>query len=402
MTLTRQHPLAPKEWRLLASLYGTQCLGLMFFVVAMVAILRERGAGMDTIGQVYLLGMVWPLKVLWAPWIDRYAIGRLGHYRGWLLLTQGGLVAGLVAIGCYDVQNDFGLVYALCLASAVLSATQDIALDGLACRLLPPGQRGLGNGLQIAGGLVGNLVGGGLMLMLYPTLGWRGCAWILAALTAVSLAQLLAYREPALPVARRSASYGRLLAFWRTPARKRWLVLLLVYPVSSATAYSILMPALVDAGWTLERIGLVVNVLGSIAGVGAALLCGRLLARIGRRQALLGAAGLQLLGVLGIGLPAMGVDSPVAVGAAVVLYFLLYNPAATVLATLMMDQASADSPATDYTLQYSLSQGFVMAMTAAGATLSTDLGYGGVVLLSAALAVLAIGASAWLYRGNAV
>lgn len=401
MTPILQPPLAPREWRLLASLYGTQCLGLMFFVVAMVAILRERGAGMDTIGQVYLLGMVWPLKVLWAPWIDRYAIGRLGHYRGWLLLTQGGLVAGLVAIGCYDVQDDFGLVYALCLASAVLSATQDIALDGLACRLLPPTQRGLGNGLQIAGGLVGNLVGGGLMLMLYPTLGWRGCAWVLAGLTAVSLAQLLAYREPERPIARRRASYGRLLAFWQTPARKRWLALLLVYPVSSATAYSILMPALVDAGWTLARIGLVVNVFGSIAGVGAALLCGKLLARIGRRQALLGAAGLQLLGVAGIGLPALGVDSPVAVGAAVVLYFLLYNPAATVLATLMMDQASPDSPATDYTLQYSLSQGFVMAMTAAGATLSISLGYGGVVLLSAALAVVAIAASAWLYRANA-
>ena len=90
-----------------------------------------------------------------------------------------------------------------------------------------------------------------------------------------------------------------------------------------------------------------------------------------------------------------------AVGAAVVLYFLLYNPAATVLATLMMDQASPDSPATDYTLQYSLSQGFVMAMTAAGATLSISLGYGGVVLLSAALAVVAIAASAWLYRANA-
>ena len=64
MTPILQPPLAPREWRLLASLYGTQCLGLMFFVVAMVAILRERGAGMDTIGQVYLLGMVWPLKVL--------------------------------------------------------------------------------------------------------------------------------------------------------------------------------------------------------------------------------------------------------------------------------------------------------------------------------------------------
>ena len=47
-----------RAWRLLASLYSTQFLGLMFFVVAMAAILRERGASLDTIGLVYLLSLI--------------------------------------------------------------------------------------------------------------------------------------------------------------------------------------------------------------------------------------------------------------------------------------------------------------------------------------------------------
>lgn len=382
-----------RAWRLLASLYSTQFLGLMFFVVAMAAILRERGASLDTIGLVYLLGMVWPLKALWAPWIDRYAIGRRGHYRGWLLLTQGGMVLCLALIGVLDLQADFTSIYLLCLATSLLSATQDIAVDGLACRLLTPADRGFGNGLQIGGGLVGNLVGGGAMLMLYPTIGWMGCCLALAALTSVSWLQLLRYQEPTWPRPAQPGGYSRLIGFWRGPGRMRLLLLLLIYPAGSALAYSIVMPALVDAGWTLESIGLIVNVLGSLAGLAAALAYGRLLRRYSRRRAMVAAALLQWLGIAGLALPAMGWGGSVVAGAAVVAYFLLYNPAATVLATLMMDQSSQASPATDYTLQVSLSQCFVMVLTSAGAMLAGRIGYGGVIGVAVILALLAAIAS---------
>lgn len=391
-----------RAWRLLASLYSTQFLGLMFFVVAMAAILRERGASLDTIGLVYLLGMVWPLKALWAPWIDRYAIGRRGHYRGWLLFTQGGMVLCLALIGVLDLQADFTSIYLLCLATSLLSATQDIAVDGLACRLLTPADRGFGNGLQIGGGLVGNLVGGGAMLMLYPTIGWMGCCLALAALTSVSWLQLLRYQEPTWPRPAQPGGYSRLIGFWRGPGRMRLLLLLLIYPAGSALAYSIVMPALVDAGWTLESIGLIVNVLGSLAGLAAALAYGRLLRRYSRRRAMVAAALLQWLGIAGLTLPAMGWGGSVVAGAAVVAYFLLYNPAATVLATLMMDQSSQASPATDYTLQVSLSQCFVMVLTSAGAMLAGRIGYGGVIGVAVILALLAAIASLrWTPRAAA-
>jgi len=391
-----------RAWRLLASLYSTQFLGLMFFVVTMAAILRDRGASLDTIGLVYLLGMVWPLKALWAPLIDRYAIGRRGHYRGWLLFTQGGMVLCLALIGLLDLQADFALIYLLCLATSLLSATQDIAVDGLACRLLTAADRGFGNGLQIGGGLVGNLVGGGAMLMLYPTFGWTGCCLTLAALTALSWLQLLRYREPAWPRPARPAGYSRLIGFWRAPGRLCLLLLLLIYPAGSALAYSIVMPSLIDAGWGLESVGLVVNVLGSLAGVAGALAYGRLLRRYSRRRAMVVAALLQLLGICGLALPAMGWASAAMAGAAVVAYFLLYNPAATVLATLMMDQSSAASPSTDYTLQVSLSQCFVMLLTSAGAMLAARIGYGGVVAAAVVLALLAAAASLrWTPRSAA-
>ena len=39
---------------------------------------------------------------------------------------------------------------------------------------------GLGNGIQSAGGMIGNLLSGGAVLMAYPYLGWKGCMAILA------------------------------------------------------------------------------------------------------------------------------------------------------------------------------------------------------------------------------
>ncbi|MCH1996068.1 MFS transporter, partial [Achromobacter xylosoxidans] len=86
-------------------------------------------------------------------------------------------------------------------------------------------------------------------------------------------------------------------------------------------------------------------------------------------------------------------------GVAVVLYYMLYTPAATVLCTLIMDQSSPHSPATDYTLQMSVSHFFAMLLTSAGTMLAGRIGYGGVVGAAVVLAVCGLLAAArWVPR----
>ena len=114
-------------WLLLASLYMTQNLGLGFFWIALVAIMRRQGMPLEQLGVIYLLGLFWVIKFLWAPLIDRYGFGRLGHYRGWLLLTQSGMVLCLVVIGCLDIATQLGAVFAGCAVLAFLCSSQDIA-----------------------------------------------------------------------------------------------------------------------------------------------------------------------------------------------------------------------------------------------------------------------------------
>lgn len=388
-------------WWLLFSLYTTQFLGLGFFTVALVAILRQSGASLDLVGLIYALGMIWAIKLLWAPLVDKLALPRFGHYRGWLLLSQSGLILALIALAPMDVTHDFPAVYGWCLAIAVLSATQDIAIDALACRLLPPGERGFGNGIQTTGGLLGNLLGGGAVVMLYPSIGWEACMAVLAVGTSVSLVQLYFFREPAWPARPQRARdlYSRLWTFWRRPGGWRWLGALLLYPLASGLAYGLTTPILVDAGWSLEAIGLLANVVGSLLSALSALATGWLINRWGRRRTLIGAAFFQVVGNLALLLPASGLNGDITIGIAFGLYFLCYSPLSTVVATLMMDYSAADSAGTDYSLQSSLFMLVSMGAATLGSMLTEWQGYAGILIPAAIAALLAV-LIALRYRPN--
>ncbi len=384
--------MTPARWAMLLSLYVTQYLGIGFFLIALVAILRQKGMPLENLGLIYLLGTLWVFKFMWAPLVDRFGLRRVGHYRGWLVAMQAGMVALLLVLAGLDLDHQLPLILALCFLYTFLSATQDIAVDGLAYSLLLPSERGVGNGVQSAGGLLGSVIGGGAILMAYPSVGWRGCMILLALLTGVTLAQVLLFREPGRlgPVSDIRLHAARCWTFWRGQRRLRWLLMLLVYPLGISLGYALMTPILVDAGWGIDRIGFTLNVVGSLIGVLSSLAAGWLIRRVGRRPMLLGAALAQSVGLLALLPAALGQTSPVLVTGAIVVFFAVYSPVTAIMATLMMDHASPRSPATDYTLQYSLyfAGGIVAAMVSA--LLAGTFGYPAVVLLAAGTAGLAL------------
>jgi len=402
--------LKPGTWLLLGSLYITQFMGIGFFLIALVAILREQGAPLEQLSLIYLLGLVWVIKVLWAPWVDRIRFGALGHYRGWLLLMQSGMVLTLLVIGRFDAVTEFSTVFALSLLFTVLSATQDIAADGLACRLLATEQRGLGNGVQIAGGMVGNLIGGGLVLMLYPVLGWSGCMVLLALGIAIPWLQLVRFREPnlagrdgeAVVTATLYAHFQRFWQVWRQPGGGRWLLLLMLYPIGISLAYALVTPLLVDVGWPLAWIGFVQNVVGSLLGMAAAAVTGWLIRRFGRRPLLLATALAQAVGILPLVAVALGHSDGLTAAVALGLLLMTYSPVAVVLATLMMDRTRHAHAGTDFTVQFSLYQFVGMAAGAGGLALAGMIGYPGAILAAVLAALLAYCGSFLLYTEHPV
>ncbi len=152
-------------------LYMSQYLGIGFLFTALAAITRERGGDLEEIGVIYVLGMVWAVKFLWAPLVDRFGSRRLGHYRSWLLVTQPATALAVVMIAPFDVLDNLGLIIAALAVVAILSSTQDIATDALAVRTMRGSGRGGVNGLQVGAGFVGDIIGGGGVLVVYDLFG---------------------------------------------------------------------------------------------------------------------------------------------------------------------------------------------------------------------------------------
>lgn len=243
---------APHRLALIGTLYSTQNLSLGFYTYAFLTIAQQRGVPLATIGTASGIAILLTLKFVWAPVVDRFGWARVGHYRGWLLLTQTLLVAGFVLIATLEPARDFSILVAAFALIFVVAGTQDVAADATATRLLGPAERGLGNGLQSAGSSVAQVVGGGLVLVVYEAAGWRVAALTLAALSAVALPFVATWRErpeatdatvAAAPI--RLRDVGR---FFTDRRRLLWCALMPVYTFGFTIGYNLVRPILVEAG----------------------------------------------------------------------------------------------------------------------------------------------------------
>lgn len=175
------------------------------------------------------------------------------------------------------------------------------------------------------------------------------------------------------------------------------MIILLLYPLGICLAYGLITPLLVDAGWSLERIGFSINIVGSLIGMLSALAVGWLIRRFGRKPVMFGTAlamGFGLLLLLG---PALGATDDLTVAAAISALFLLYSPAAAVLSTVMMDNARRGAAGTDFTLQYCVYALVGFTAGGAGLGLAGVFGYTAVIVGSSLSAFLAAGLVALRY-----
>jgi predicted MFS family arabinose efflux permease len=217
----------------------------------------------------------------------------------------------------------------------------------MAVRLLKPSERGIGNGIQKAGGFLGLMLGGGGGLLAYHRWGWASAMVLLAALTAAPLPLLLAYREQGAPdVSRRhKVSMRTLVGFFHQPGAVRWAFAVLpLYLAGIAVAYPLVTLMLVDYGWPLDTIGTVWIIGGGAVAMVAALAAGGLLSAIRRRPALIGLAVIQLAAIAALLLVARSTGGALVGLAAVVLLSGAYAAVGTAVYTINMDWSRTDSP----------------------------------------------------------
>ncbi|MBT9554456.1 MAG: MFS transporter [Myxococcales bacterium] len=148
-------------------LYLTEGIPYGFTITAMSTYMRRMGLGPAEITSfVAALMLPWAFKWAIAPIVDAVAPRRFGRRRAWIIAMQLGMMLTLGLAVPIDFVEQLGLFTSLILMHNVFGATQDVAIDALACEVLEEKERGLASGLMFGAAYIGITIGGSGSLFL--------------------------------------------------------------------------------------------------------------------------------------------------------------------------------------------------------------------------------------------
>lgn len=253
--------------------------------------LTVAGVDIKTIGVFALTGLPYTLKFLWAPLMDRYALPLLGRRRGWMLLTQLGLLASIAAMAGLSPSENIGLLGALALLVAFLSASQDIAFDAYRADVLQPAERGFGAAVSVTGYRVAMLASGALALVLSDQIGWRATYIVMGMTMTLGIAATLVSPEPGFsgrePLSLARAIRDPLVEFWSRSGAWSLLALIVLYKLGDAFSASLSSTFLLRGlGFSATDVGVVNKGMGLFALLTGAIVGGAMMVRLGLYRSL--------------------------------------------------------------------------------------------------------------------
>jgi PAT family beta-lactamase induction signal transducer AmpG len=300
--------------------------GLPFMLVfsTLTAWLRDDGVSRTAIGFFAWIGITYSIKVFWSPVVDRVRLPLLtrtfGQRRGWMLLAQLGIMAGLAGMALTDPVTQLVQLALLALLVAFAAATQDITIDAFRIESDVDEFQAALAGTYVLGYRLAILATGAGALYIADYASWTLAYLCMSALVLVGVFAVLISPEPTSPerldierdplveaYRRRSRLGGRfqdagawligavvapLVDFFR---RNGWMalpVLALVglFKVSDISMAAMANPLYLDLGFSLSEIATVTNVFGIVMTITGGLLGGVLVARFGVLRMLLASA----------------------------------------------------------------------------------------------------------------
>ena len=279
--------------------FGLQCLfGWMNLVLAVPSIylmfglpliMRQHGWRGVEIGLFQLAALPAVFKFLFAIPVQRMHFGR-AHYLHWLMLLSTLLLVLFWVIGRDSLINEGVTLFVLTFAISVMATWADIPLNALAVQCLPRSAQFSAGNIRAAALFLGAILGGGVMIVVQARFGWQAPFLLmgLGLLTGVAgLASVRSSRSPEttaadnLPSSHGSTVLQDWAGFFDQPGARQWTVVLLTSFPFIGTAWLYLKPLLLDQGMPMERVALVVGILGGVTGALASLLGGRLTRHLG-------------------------------------------------------------------------------------------------------------------------
>lgn len=262
--------------------------------------LTRAGVPIETIGWLFGLTFPYKLKFLWAPFLDRYdppLIGAwLGRRRGWILVAQLGVAAGLAGIAFGDPANWLGWTIAFSLALGVAGATQDITVDGWRIAVVSKAELPLMSSWAEIGWRLGTLVAGAGALIVAGEHGWKVAYLVMAGMMLPSMIAAWLAPEPKSDKDKLREPLNLVATIWAPikdlldrlgPLGIPILLMIAGFRMSGYVSTAMANPLFVTLHYSDVDIATVVKVYGFWLALGATFLGGWMIPRIGLMPTLL-------------------------------------------------------------------------------------------------------------------
>ena len=282
--------------------------GLPLFILLNLisAWLRSEGVDLKSIGLFALIQFPYTWKFIWSPLMDRFAIGRIGRRRGWMLFTQLLLLVTVAGFGLLNPKTDLWTIAALAALLAFFSASQDIVLDAYRREILSDEEQGLGTALHVNAYKLAGLIPGALSLILADHLPWAMVFLITALFMLPGIITTLLVDEPPMYGAPpKTLEEAVVLPFREFIHRAGWahaltvLSFIFLYKLGDSMATALATPFYLDLGFSKTDIGLIAKNAGLWLNVAGGLIGGIWLVKLGINRGLWVFGVMQALVILG-------------------------------------------------------------------------------------------------------
>ena len=284
----------------------TSGMPLYVLIQLVPAWLRVEGVDLSTIGLFSLVALPYTWKFLWSPLLDRFSVPGLGRRRGWMLLTQVGLLFSIGALGHFNPEFSLTAAVVLVFAVTVFSATQDIVIDAYRRELLPDDELGTGNSIFVNAYRLSSLVPGSLALILSDHMPWATVFWITGGFMLVGIVTTLFIREVVTDAeAPRSLREAVVEPFVEFVGRAGWgtaalvLLFILLYKLGDNMATALATPFYLDMGFSRTEIGTIAKVATLWSSIAGSVIGGIVMLKVSINRALWLFGVVQITSILG-------------------------------------------------------------------------------------------------------
>lgn len=277
--------------------------GLPFLMVGgtLKTWMREAHIDLSTIGFFSMVSLPYSLKFLWAPLMDRY-VPPLGRRRGWLLISQLGVMFSVFALAQVDPVSQTTLLGIVATVVAFFAASQDIAIDAYRREILPDDQLGLGSSFYIPAFRLAMLLVGAGSFSFSKRMDWPSVYMLLGCFMLIGIATTLFCKEPKTeappPKTIAESVLGPLKEFFSRDSAFLILAFILLYKLGEAMATGMLNPLYIDLKIDKDAVAGVAKFAGFWATIAGGIVGGLVIVKIGIHKSLWVFGVLQSVGLL--------------------------------------------------------------------------------------------------------